>query len=66
MTLRLLGFALVVVALAVFPLTAGNYPVKLLQEILIWGTTASTSLPVASPPASSATAPRPMTTPCSH
>ena len=37
MTLRLLGFALVVVALAVFPLTAGNYPVKLLQEILIWG-----------------------------
>jgi branched-chain amino acid transport system permease protein len=36
-TLRLLGFALVVVALAVFPLTAGNYPVKLLQEILIWG-----------------------------
>ena len=37
MTLRLLGFGLVVVALALFPLTAGNYPVKLLQEILIWG-----------------------------
>lgn len=37
MTRRLLGFALVVVALALFPLSAGNYPVKLLQEILIWG-----------------------------
>ncbi len=37
MTLRLIGFALVVVALALFPFTAGNYPVKLLQEILIWG-----------------------------
>jgi branched-chain amino acid transport system permease protein len=36
-TLRLLGFALVVVAVALFPLSAGNYPVKLLQEILIWG-----------------------------
>jgi len=36
-TLRLLGSALVVVALALFPLSAGNYPVKLLQEILIWG-----------------------------
>jgi branched-chain amino acid transport system permease protein len=36
-TRRLLGFALVVVALALFPLSAGNYPVKLLQEILIWG-----------------------------
>jgi branched-chain amino acid transport system permease protein len=36
-TVRLLGFALVVVALALFPFTAGNYPVKLLQEILIWG-----------------------------
>jgi branched-chain amino acid transport system permease protein len=36
-TRRLLGFALVVVALALFPLVAGNYPVKLLQEILIWG-----------------------------
>jgi branched-chain amino acid transport system permease protein len=36
-THRLLGFALVVVALALFPLSAGNYPVKLLQEILIWG-----------------------------
>jgi branched-chain amino acid transport system permease protein len=36
-TLRLLGLALVLVALALFPLGAGNYPVKLLQEILIWG-----------------------------
>jgi branched-chain amino acid transport system permease protein len=36
-TARLLGFALVVAALALFPLGAGNYPVKLLQEILIWG-----------------------------
>jgi branched-chain amino acid transport system permease protein len=35
--LRLLVSALVVVALALFPLAAGNYPVKLLQEILIWG-----------------------------
>src|SRR5215475_2890034 len=26
-----------VAAVAVFPLWAGNYPVKLLQEILIWG-----------------------------
>ncbi|MEX2223206.1 MAG: branched-chain amino acid ABC transporter permease [Candidatus Rokuibacteriota bacterium] len=37
MRLRLLAFALVAVAVALFPLTAGNYPVKLLQEILIWG-----------------------------
>ena len=37
MTARLLGFALVIAALAFFPLAAGNYPVKLLQEILIWG-----------------------------
>ena len=37
MTARLLGLAVVVVALALFPLGAGNYPVKLLQEILIWG-----------------------------
>ncbi len=37
MRLRLLGFALLVVGLASFPLAAGNYPVKLLQEILIWG-----------------------------
>jgi branched-chain amino acid transport system permease protein len=36
-TARLLGFVLVIAALALFPLTAGNYPVKLLQEILIWG-----------------------------
>ena len=37
MTLRLLAFAAAVAALALFPLAAGNYPVKLLQEILIWG-----------------------------
>lgn len=37
MTLRLAGLAVAVVALALFPLGAGNYPVKLLQEILIWG-----------------------------
>jgi branched-chain amino acid transport system permease protein len=36
-TIRLVAFAAVVVALALFPLGAGNYPVKLLQEILIWG-----------------------------
>ena len=34
---RLVAPALVVVALALFPLGAGNYPVKLPQEILIWG-----------------------------
>lgn len=37
MTVRLLAFAAAVVAVALFPLAAGNYPVKLLQEILIWG-----------------------------
>ncbi|HTI56115.1 MAG TPA: branched-chain amino acid ABC transporter permease [Verrucomicrobiae bacterium] len=37
MKLRLLAFAAVVAALALFPLGAGPYPVKLLQEILIWG-----------------------------
>ena len=37
MTARLLGLPVVVVALALFPLGAGPYPVKLLQEILIWG-----------------------------
>jgi branched-chain amino acid transport system permease protein len=36
-TTRLFGCAGVVVALALFPLAAGSYPVKLLQEILIWG-----------------------------
>jgi branched-chain amino acid transport system permease protein len=35
--LRALGAALLVAAVAGFPLWAGNYPVKLLQEILIWG-----------------------------
>ena len=34
---RLVGFAALVAAVAAFPLFAGNYPVKLLQEILIWG-----------------------------
>jgi branched-chain amino acid transport system permease protein len=36
-TARGVGLAVVVAALALFPLGAGNYPVKLLQEILIWG-----------------------------
>src|SRR5437773_10951913 len=35
--LRLVGFAALVALVAAFPLSAGNYPVKLLQEILIWG-----------------------------
>jgi branched-chain amino acid transport system permease protein len=35
--LRVLGSAVLVAAVAGFPLWAGNYPVKLLQEILIWG-----------------------------
>jgi branched-chain amino acid transport system permease protein len=35
--LKLLVLAALIVALAVFPRLAGNYPVKLLQEILIWG-----------------------------
>ena len=34
---RLLGFAVAVLAVLLFPRVAGNYPVKLLQEILIWG-----------------------------
>ena len=34
---RALVVALLVVAAAVFPAFAGNYPVKLFQEILIWG-----------------------------
>ncbi len=37
MKLKLLVLAALIVALAVFPRLAGNYPVKLLQEILIWG-----------------------------
>jgi branched-chain amino acid transport system permease protein len=36
-TARLVAFAGLLAALAVFPLFFGNYPVKLLQEILIWG-----------------------------
>jgi branched-chain amino acid transport system permease protein len=34
---RLVGFATLVGLVGAFPLFAGNYPVKLLQEILIWG-----------------------------
>ncbi len=34
---RVLGVALVLAAVLLFPRVAGNYPVKLLQEILIWG-----------------------------
>ena len=34
---RVVGFAVVLALLAVFPAFFGNYPVKLLQEILIWG-----------------------------
>ncbi len=37
MIARLLAAALLIAALAAFPLFFGNYPVKLLQEILIWG-----------------------------
>ena len=36
-SLRAAGFAVLVAVVAAFPLVAGNYPVKLLQEILIWG-----------------------------
>src|SRR6266436_3600479 len=34
---RALGLALVVAAVLAFPLSVGPYPVKLVQEILIWG-----------------------------
>jgi branched-chain amino acid transport system permease protein len=34
---RLLGFAVLLLAVLAFPAIAGRYPVKLLQEILIWG-----------------------------
>src|SRR5262249_14610719 len=34
---RILGAAVLVVALLAFPTAFGRYPVKLLQEILIWG-----------------------------
>jgi len=34
---RAVGFAALVAIVAAFPLFAGNYPVRLLQEILIWG-----------------------------
>ena len=37
MTRRLLAFAVLLGMLAGYPQFAGNYPVKLLQEILIWG-----------------------------
>jgi branched-chain amino acid transport system permease protein len=34
---RVLGFAVLLIALLAFPAAFGRYPVKLLQEILIWG-----------------------------
>jgi branched-chain amino acid transport system permease protein len=37
MMARGMGIAVVVAAVAVLPLAAGPYPVKLVQEILIWG-----------------------------
>jgi branched-chain amino acid transport system permease protein len=37
MKVRALAVAVAVVAVTIFPRVAGNYPVKLLQEILIWG-----------------------------
>ena len=37
MKLRILGFALLLLAVLAFPAAFGRYPVKLLQEILIWG-----------------------------
>jgi branched-chain amino acid transport system permease protein len=37
MIARLLGIAALAAGLAAFPAVAGAYPVKLLQEILIWG-----------------------------
>ena len=37
MKVKLLVFAALAVLVAIFPRFAGNYPVKLLQEILIWG-----------------------------
>ena len=37
MTLKLVGFAVGLLVLAVAPGFLGTYPVKLLQEILIWG-----------------------------
>ncbi len=37
MTSRVLAFGVIVLLLASFPSFFGNYPVKLLQEILIWG-----------------------------
>ncbi|OGL12672.1 MAG: hypothetical protein A3I14_11750 [Candidatus Rokubacteria bacterium RIFCSPLOWO2_02_FULL_73_56] len=37
MRLRALGFVVVVATVAAFPAAFGVYPVKLLQEILIWG-----------------------------
>ena len=34
---RILGFAVLLLAVLAFPMAFGRYPVKLLQEILIWG-----------------------------
>ena len=37
MSVRVVAVLVAVVLVAVFPMLAGNYPVKLLQEILVWG-----------------------------
>lgn len=37
MIARVAAFLMLGILLAIFPLFAGNYPVRLLQEILIWG-----------------------------
>ena len=37
MSVRVVAVVVAVVLVAVFPMLAGNYPVKLLQEILVWG-----------------------------
>ena len=39
MRLRVAGIALLLLAILAFPAAFGRYPVKLLQEILIWGST---------------------------
>jgi len=36
-SVRVVAVVVAVVLVAVFPMLAGNYPVKLLQEILVWG-----------------------------
>ena len=37
MRLRVAGIAMLLLAILAFPAAFGRYPVKLLQEILIWG-----------------------------